>query len=111
MNRIKLGDTFSVSLHFYDEVEKLPIVLDESMLITAVIKDTYSNILSTVHVNLYDQIEYAGWVSLTVSSKDTITWKPGRGVLDIKIELDVDNIVSTQSYEFLIDSASVQGRN
>ena len=103
MNTIKAGDTFSVSIRIYDEIEKAPVVLDETVNIYAKVSDLYSKVLTELNVTLYNQIDTAGWILLSASAESTSKWPKGRGVLDIKISVDTTDILSTSSYEFLIE--------
>lgn len=105
MKKIKIGDTFKASLRIYDEVEKLPVVLDDDIQITGVIRDTYNTILSDVTVELQNQIDYPGWISLTVPSLETKEWKQCRATLELKMIINNDVVVSLRDTAFIIESA------
>lgn len=104
MKKIKIGDTFNASLRIFDEVEKLPVVLDDDIQIVGVVRDTYKNIMSDVVVKLQNQIDYPGWISLSVPSTETSEWTQCHATLELKMILNDDIVVSLRDTVFLVES-------
>ena len=104
MKKIKIGDTFNVSLRIFDEVEKLPVVLDDDIQIIGVIRDTYNRIMSNVIVKLQNQIDYPGWISLSVPSAETSEWTQCQATLELKMILNNDIVISLHDTVFLVES-------
>lgn len=104
MKKIKIGDTFNASLRIFDEVEKLPVVLDDDIQIVGVVRDTYKNIMSDVVVKLQNQIDYPGWISISVPSTKTSEWTQCHATLELKMILNNDIVVSLRDTVFLVES-------
>lgn len=104
MKKIKIGDTFNASLRIYDEVENLPVVLDDDIQIIGVVRDTYKKIMSNVIVKLQNQIDYPGWISLSVPSLETSEWTQCHATLELKMILNNDTVVSLRDTVFIVES-------
>lgn len=104
MKRMKIGDTFNASLRIFDEVEKLPVVLDDDVQVIGFIRDTYNKVMSNVIVKLHNQIDYPGWISLSVPSIETSEWAPCHATLELKMILNTDIVVSLRDTVFIVES-------
>ena len=103
MKSIKVGDTFNAAIRIYDEFAKLPVVIDESITFASYVKDSIGNIIAVVEVQLYDQIESAGWISLYVPSSVTALWPVGHAYMDVRTIIDSKTIVTSDTIEFIIE--------
>lgn len=105
MHTIKVGDTLSATLKMTDESTNKPIVIDNNVTFASSVTDTYNKVIGEVIIEKLDQLLYPGWVSLTVPSQVTHTWKPGNASLDVKMIINNDIVVSTDTIKFMINDS------
>ena len=102
MHNIKVGDTLSATLKMTDEATNKPIVIDNNVTFASNVTDSYNKEIATVIIEKFDQITLPGWVNLTVPSTVTRNWKPGNASLDVKMIINNDIVVSTDTIKFVI---------
>lgn len=105
MHHIKIGDTLSATLKMTDESTNKPIVIDNNVTFVSNVTDSYNTVIGDVTIDKLDQILHPGWVRLTVSSIITRTWTPGNASLDVKMIINNDIVVSTDTIKFMIDDS------
>ena len=94
MKRFTIGDTFTMSLRIYTD-NNIPIILDDTIQVIGYVKDTYNTLMSMAIIEIQDQTESPGWITITIPSIDTNTWPQCHATLRIKTIRD--NLVITFS--------------
>lgn len=98
----KIGDSFNVPIRFYDDTNKQGIPLTSEIIIDCKISDSIGNVFSTPEIVKYqDQVVDAGFFLLKVPSSETINWKSGIAILDLKIKI-ADEVRHSENFSFKI---------
>lgn len=105
MHIIKIGDTLSATLKMTDEATNKPIIIDNNVTFVSNVTDSYNTVIGEVIIEKLNQVEFPGWVSLTVPSSVTHTWSPGNASLDVKMIINNDVVVSTDTIKFMINDS------
>lgn len=102
MHSVKIGDTLSATLKMTDEGTGKPIVIDNNVTFASNVVDSYNKSIAEVIIEKLNQVENPGWVALSVPSSITQNWKAGTASLDVKMIINNDIVVSTDTIKFMI---------
>ena len=100
---IKIGDSFSVPVQFFNTDHNAPMVLTNDMQITCQIINANGNPVAIPTVKKLED----GFILLQVSADETQQWKAGSAQLDIKLQVN-DQVRHSQNFQFWIERSITQ---
>ena len=95
---IKIGDSFSVPIQFFDTDDNAPMLLTDEMHINCQIINTAGNTIAVPSVKKLEN----GFILLQVNAQETQQWKAGSAQLDIKLQVN-NQVRHSQNFQFWIE--------
>ena len=95
---IKIGDSFSVQVQFFDTDNNAPMLLTDDMQITCQIINPNGNTIAIPTVRKLDE----GFILLEINAEETQQWKAGSAQLDIKLQIN-DQVRHSKNFQFWIE--------
>lgn len=97
--QIKIGDSFTLPVQFYNTENLEPVLLTDDMQITCQIINSTGQIFATPTIS---RLQEPGMIVLEVTALETQQWKVGSAQLDIKLQIN-DQVKHSQNIQFWIE--------
>lgn len=104
---IKIGDSFTLPIQFYDTATGEGLTITDDMTITADIINSMGHAIAIPSISKLDQGINSGMILLEVPASTTQQWKVGSAQLDIKLQIR-ESVRHSQNIQFNIERSITQ---